>query len=226
MFEAHARVDDLGADAVVRRDQADARQHAVRTPGEPLERRDRFLNVFRLSENTPADRNHRIRCQHVGASDVRIVGDLVPCRLGLGACQTRMASERGISASRAVSSMLDGRSASGSIPACASSVNRRGLALASTSLWAPGGPPSRARSRASSRRSVSRRGLSVRLKEDRKPALSELIGIRCRCFERAECACGAVAGQTSHSGNWRRDYDGTRAGSAASARQCGNDKTP
>ena len=36
-------------------------------------------------------------------------------------------------------------------------------------------PPSRARSRANSRRSVSRRGLSVRLKELRKAAFTELM---------------------------------------------------
>ena len=54
-------------------------------------------------------------------------------------------------------------------------MSRRGLALASTSLGFWSGPFSRARSRANSRRSVSRRGLSVRLKGVKKAAFTEVM---------------------------------------------------
>ena len=69
---------------------------------------------------------------------------------------------RGISALRGVSSTDEGRTASGVIPTCDSSMRRRGEPLARTSLGARTSVGLAARSRARSWRSVSRRGPSVR----------------------------------------------------------------
>ena len=80
-----------------------------------------------------------------------------------------MISARGISPFLGVSSMLEGLSASGSMPTCASSVRRRGEALASTSFgFSPARRPP-VLARASSARRVSRRGLSVRLSAPSSP---------------------------------------------------------
>ena len=92
----------------------------------------------------------------------------------------RVISERGISPFLGVSSIDGGRSASGSMPACASRVRRRGEALASTSL---GLRPARrpvGLVRASSWRSVSRRGLSVRLKALNRAAFVEVMRLGLR----------------------------------------------
>jgi len=75
--------------------------------------------------------------------------------------------------------MVAGRSASGSIPTWESSISRRGLALAKTRVGRRAAPPFfPAFVRASSRRRVSRRGLSVRLSAVKK-VVSDLRAVHC-----------------------------------------------
>jgi hypothetical protein len=57
----------------------------VIAPGEQLQGCQLLLHEARLDEDAPADRNHRVRRQHVGVGHVLVVGDLVARGLGLGA---------------------------------------------------------------------------------------------------------------------------------------------
>ena len=81
--------------------------------------------------------------------------------------------------------MEDGRSASGSMPTWPSSVSRRGEALASTSLGLRPALRPVGLERASSWRSVSRRGLSVRVSALISAALGEFMRCVFRGVDRA-----------------------------------------
>jgi hypothetical protein len=88
---------------------------------------------------------------------------------------SRVTSERGISPLKGCSSIEEGRKASGSMPTWPSKVRRRGEALASTSLGLSQARRPVGLERASSRLSVSRRGLSVRLSALIRAALVEVM---------------------------------------------------
>ena len=131
MPEANAGINDFGSDFIVGCDEANRGQNIMRTARQQLQRGHRLFDMRRLNENFLADGHHGISGNDVGVGEVLIVGDLIAGGLGLGSRQPRDQA-RGISPRLALSSIDAGRKASGVIPTCASSVSRRGLALART----------------------------------------------------------------------------------------------
>ncbi len=61
----------------------------MRAARQQLQGGDRLLDVLRLHEDAPADRDDGVGGEHVGVGDVLVVGDLVARGLGLGARETR-----------------------------------------------------------------------------------------------------------------------------------------
>ena len=98
--EAHARVDDLDAHAVVGGDQADAGEHAMGTARQQLQAGQRLLDVLRLDEDAPADRDDGVGGEDVGVGEVGVVGDQVARGFGLGAGEARHQRARHLALAR------------------------------------------------------------------------------------------------------------------------------
>ena len=87
MLEAHARVDDLHAHLVVRRQYAHAGQNAVSPARQQLKRGDGLFQELRLHQDTPAQRDDGVSRQNEGIGDIAVIRDLIARGLRLGTRQ-------------------------------------------------------------------------------------------------------------------------------------------